>query len=442
MRNGHREGLELQRGVWFKYNVKFWYLVIGLFWLSNWATTLGVARSSQSLNIAISDLPVSKHQYVAHFMLVIQYDTNRQNKPQTKLFSDSQKPGSCKTYPDPPTFKSDSSLLLPLCKFHICLLGMINCCLNLKGQWTKENTVGRQAALFPYVSQRWKMEMSLIVWNMGTESNCNSSVRLAENHYRYNESVFDGGFPRARACSPEIFFCDFFYKYNTLWLWSSCRVFPCGCRHLVLKYEEWRYRKIHGDVWVWIKIKQFCRVLFWPRTAGANNLLANAFVCIAHGFFNMTLISDLCALYTSDGHWMDCRWAKCCWRDPSVSNHLMTFSMSFCMKTSHFVFCWIGRFSFIPPDDYHFYLMFDQLNILKVNYMRALMCGVFQLLTCKWLDVFWKATPEQFHHFRVHSFILITEIWLNALGWEAEESWHKRKPGVLLSWERQWLFNW
>lgn len=41
----------------------------------------------------------------------------------------------------------------------------------------------------------------------------------------------------------------------------------------------------------------------------------------------------------------------------------------------------VGRFPFIPPDDYHFYSKFHQLNSLKVYYMRALKCGVFQLLT-------------------------------------------------------------
>lgn len=69
-------------------------------------------------------------------------------------------------------------------------------------------------------------------------------------------------------------------------------------------------------------------------------------------------------------------------------------------------------FSF--PDDYLFYLKLN-INTLKVNYTRAVKCGVFQLLTAVNELMSFKRQHDNDYSFRVHSSLLITKIWLNEL---------------------------
>ncbi len=63
----------------------------------------------------------------------------------------------------------------------------------------------------------------------------------------------------------------------------------------------------------------------------------------------------------------------------------------------------------IPPDDYLFYLKLDQLNTLKANYMRAVKCGVFQLLTVVNELMSFKRQHDNDYSLRVHSSLLITK---------------------------------
>lgn len=78
--------------------------------------------------------------------------------------------------------------------------------------------------------------------------------------------------------------------------------------------------------------------------------------------------------------------------------------------------CWSNRFFFFS-DDYLFYLKLN-INTLKVNYMRAVKCGVFQLLTAVNELMSFKRQHDNDCSFRVRSSLLITKIWLNELRWK------------------------
>lgn len=121
-------------------------------------------------------------------------------------------------------------------------------------------------------------------------------------------------------------------------------------------------------------------------------------------------------------------------------------SREFSMENSWNSFYLVGVTDFFSfPDDYLFYLKLDQLNTLKVNYMRAVKCRVFQLLTAVNELMSFKRQHNNDYSFRVRSSLLITKIWLNELRWKMwmcpqTSTYRYRKLQLLLVTEHECFF--